>query len=53
MFGDIISNIVIRCFFGGDGATATIDGVSINKYLSAILKDARDQSTDMLVLLFG
>ena len=53
LFGDIISNIIIRCFFGAEGTTATIDGISINKYLSNILKDGRDQSTDVLVLLLG
>jgi hypothetical protein len=53
VFGDIISNIIIRCFFGGEGTTATIDGISINKYLSVILNDAREQSTDLLVLLLG
>jgi hypothetical protein len=30
MFGDIISNIVIRCFFGGEGVDANIEGVSLN-----------------------
>lgn len=48
-----MSNIIVRCFVGGEGTTATIDGVSINKYLSTILKDAKDQSTDYLVLLLG
>lgn len=53
VFGDMISNIVIKIFFGGEGVDAMVEGVSINKYLSAILKDAKDQSTDVLVLLLG
>lgn len=53
VFGDMISNIVIRIFFGGEGVDAMVEGVSINKYLSSILNDAKDQSTDVLVLLLG
>lgn len=30
VFGNIISNIIIRGFFGGEGSTATIDGLTIN-----------------------
>lgn len=30
VFGAIISNIIIRGFFGGEGSTATIDNLTIN-----------------------
>jgi hypothetical protein len=44
---------LIKCFFGAEGVNHKIDGLPINKYLSLILKDARDQSTDPIVLLLG
>ncbi len=53
IFQDIISNIVIRCFFGAQPINSSIEGSSINQYLSEALKDGKKQSTDILVLLFG
>lgn len=44
---------MIRCFFGGENADIQIEGKTINAYLSEILTQARNQSTDLLVILFG
>ena len=53
MFEDIIAKVVMQCFFGSGGLNETIDGLSINKYLSSILRDARTQASDPLVLILG
>jgi hypothetical protein len=49
----MIAEIVIKLFFGCEAKELTIDGASLSTYLSNILAEARNQSSDWLVLLFG
>jgi hypothetical protein len=49
----MIAEIVIKLFFGCEAKELSIDGVTLNTYLSSILAEARNQSSDWVVLLFG
>ena len=49
----MISEIIIGLFFGTENSNFSIEGKSINSYITGILDEARAQSSDWLVLLFG
>lgn len=49
----MIGEIVVGLFFGAEDLDMSIDDITINKYITRVLADSREQSSDWAVLLLG
>lgn len=51
-FEEMLTDVIIKLFFGTEEIDISIDDVPINQYITQLLIEARDQSGDWMVLLF-
>lgn len=51
LFEKIMAQIIIKMFFGADNADLSIDGMTVNRCITEVLAESREQSSDWAVLM--